>query len=105
MEFISELLAVEWPFRVLNAVVDVYHEGLAVEVNISRLALHLICTPERIIEWRGKPDTIRGENGLEHVSATLQLRTQIQTIAIPVHSTGKTTEQCLCETLPLLRTQ
>jgi len=55
---------------------DFNRESLAIEVDISLSALRMIRTLERIIEWRGKPMAIRGDNGPEYVSVVLQIWTQ-----------------------------
>ena len=82
MDFMSDQLADGRSFRALNVLDDFNREGLAIEVDISLPALRVIRTLDRVIEWRGKPDTIRVDNGPEYVSATLQLWARKQGIAI-----------------------
>ncbi len=84
-------------FRALNVLDDFNREGLAIEVDISLPALRVIRTLERIIEWRGKPDTIRVDNGPEYVSATLQLWAQKQGIAIQYIQPGKPQQNAYVE--------
>lgn len=55
-----------------NALGDFNREGQGIEVAISILALRVIRTLERIIEWRGQPVNSRVDNGPENVSAALQ---------------------------------
>ena len=46
-------------FRLLNVLDDFNREGLGIEVDFSLLAERVIRSLNRIIEWRGKPETIR----------------------------------------------
>ena len=46
-------------------------EGLGIEVDLSLPAARVIRALEHIIEWRGKPATIRCDNGPEYISQQL----------------------------------
>ena len=46
-------------FRLLNALDHFNREGLGIEVDFSLQAERVIRSLNRIIEWRGKPETIR----------------------------------------------
>ena len=56
----------------LNALDDFNREGLGIEVDFSLPAERVIRSLDRIIEWRGKPGTIRVDNGLEFIRETLK---------------------------------
>ena len=58
-------------FRLLNVLDDFDREGLGIEVDFSLPAERVIRSLDRIIEWRGKPSTIRVDNGPEHISEKL----------------------------------
>jgi transposase InsO family protein len=58
-------------FRLLNVLDDFNREGLGIEVDFSLPAERVIRSLERIIEWRGKPATIRVDNGPEYISGKL----------------------------------
>lgn len=73
MDFMHDQLEYGRSFRLLNVLDDFNREGLGIEVDFSLPAERVIRSLERIIEWRGKPDTIRCDNGPEYVSARLQL--------------------------------
>ena len=105
MDFMSDQLADGRSFRALNVLDDFNREGLAIEVDISLPALRVIRTLDRVIEWRGKPDTIRVDNGPEYVSATLQLWAPKARHRDPIHSTGKATTKRLCGALQPHRTR
>lgn len=49
---------------------DFNREG-GIEVDVSLSAERAIRSPDRIIEWRGKPGTMRGDNGPECISGKL----------------------------------
>lgn len=50
---------------------DFHREGPGIEVAFSLPAERVIRSLVRIIEWRGKPGTIRVDNGPEHISGKL----------------------------------
>ena len=72
-------------FRLLNVLDDFNREGLGIEVDFSLPAERVIRSlgpssengpPDRFlfllhIEWRGKPGTIRVDNGPEYISKKL----------------------------------
>ncbi|TCV71727.1 hypothetical protein EDE11_1561, partial [Methylomonas methanica] len=59
MDFMHDQLADGRAFRLLNVIDDFNREGLGVEVDFSLPALRVTRTLDRIIEWRGKPESIR----------------------------------------------
>lgn len=59
-------------FRTFNVLDDYNREGLGIEVDLSLSSARVIRTLERIIEWRGKPQTIRSDNGPEYISGEFQ---------------------------------
>jgi hypothetical protein len=59
-------------FRLLNVRDDFNREGLGIEVDFSLSAEPAIRSLDRIIERRGKPGTIRVDNGPEYISETLR---------------------------------
>jgi len=58
-------------FRLLNVLDDFNREGLGIEVDFSSPAERVIRSLDRIIAWRGKPGTIRVDNGPEYISGKL----------------------------------
>ena len=60
-------------FRLLNIIDDYNRESLAIEVDTSLPALRVIRVLERLLENKGKPLSIRVDNGPEFISDRLQL--------------------------------
>ena len=58
-------------FRLLNVLNDFNREGLAIDVDFSLPAERVIRSLNQIIEWRGKPKSIRVDNGPEYISGKL----------------------------------
>ena len=56
---------------------DYNGEGLGIEVDFSLPAARVIRALDQIIEWRGKPKTIRSDNGPEYISTTNDHRIRI----------------------------
>jgi len=50
--------------RTFNVIDDYNREGLCIDVDLSLPTVRVIRSLEQIIEWRGKPDAIRCDNGL-----------------------------------------
>ena len=58
-------------FQLLNVLDDFNREGLGIDVDFSLTAERVIRSLDRIIEWRGKPRTIRVDSGPEYISGKL----------------------------------
>ena len=71
MDFMADRLGDGRQFRLLNVLDDFNREGLGIEVDFSLPTERVIRSLDRIIEWRGKPGTIRVDNGPEYISAKL----------------------------------
>jgi len=82
LEFMADRLGEGRAFRLLNVLDDFNREGLGIEVDFSVPAERVIRSLNRIIEWRGKPETIRVDTGLEYISCKLQEWADKQGIAI-----------------------
>jgi len=64
----ADLLADGRSIRELNVLDDLNREGLCIEVDVSLPAERVVRSLNQIIEWRGKPQVIRVDNGLECIS-------------------------------------
>lgn len=64
MDFMADQLADGRSFRLLNVLDDFKREGLGIEVDFSLPTQRVIRSLNQIIEWRGKPETIRVDNVL-----------------------------------------
>ena len=76
MDFMSDRLGDGRSFRLLNILDDFNREGLAIDVDFSLPAERVIRRLNQIIEWRGKPDSIRVDNGPEYVSRSEERRVE-----------------------------
>jgi len=72
IDFMHDRLDDNRGFRTFNVLDDYNREGLGIEVDLSLPSARVIRTLERIIEWRGKPKTIRSDNGPEYISGEFQ---------------------------------
>lgn len=71
MDFMHDQLSDGRSIRLLNIIDDFNREALAIEVDFSLPATRVKQTLERLIEWRGKPASIRCDNGPEYTSGEL----------------------------------
>jgi putative transposase len=72
MDFMHDRLQDGRSFRLFNVIDDHNRESLGMEVDFSLPAERVIRTLSQIIEWRGKPQSIRCDNGPENISGTLK---------------------------------
>jgi len=89
MDFMHDSLSDGRSFRTFNVIDDYNREGLGIEVDLSLPALRVIRTLERIIEWRGKPESIRCDNGPEYISQQLMDWAHRQKIQLRYIQPGK----------------
>lgn len=71
MDFMHDQLEDGRRFRLLNILDDCNREGLGIEVDFSIPTERVIRTLNHLIEWRGKPNRIRCDNGPEYISGTI----------------------------------
>lgn len=72
MDFMHDSLDNGQSFRLFNVLDDYNREGLGIEVDFSLPAARVIRSLEQIIQWRGKPQVIRCDNGPEYISQRLK---------------------------------
>jgi putative transposase len=71
MDFMHDQLIDGRGYRLFNVIDDFNREGLAIEIDFSLPASRVIRALNQVIEWRGKPEKIRCDNGPEYISHTL----------------------------------
>ena len=71
MDFMHDQLHTGRPFRLFNLIDDYNREGLTIEADFSLPAERVIRALNQVIEWRGKPEQIRCDNGPEYISKLL----------------------------------
>ena len=71
MDFMSDSLMSGRRFRTLNLIDDYNREALAIEVDTALPAERVIRVLEEVVEYRGKPQQIRVDNGPEFISSKL----------------------------------
>ena len=89
MDFMYDQLADGRSFRLLNVIDDFNREGLGIEIDFSLPAERVIRSLEQIIEWRGKPRSIRCDNGQEYISAKLRCWADNHDIRLDYIQSGK----------------
>ena len=71
VDFMSDTLVDGRRFRLFNVMDDFNRESLAIEVDTSLPSLRVIRVLEKLIKQRGKPASIRCDNGPEFISHKL----------------------------------
>ena len=70
MGFMHDKLEDGRSFRLFNVIDDFNREALAIDIDLSLPSERVIRSLDQIIEWRGKPQVIRSDNGPEYISGT-----------------------------------
>jgi len=68
MDFMHDTLTNGMKFRTFNVIDDFNREALNIVIDTSISAKRVIRELEKLIEWRGKPERIRVDNGPEFTS-------------------------------------
>jgi len=89
MDFMHDQLSDGRSFRLFNVIDDYNREALGIEVDFSLQSERVIRALKQIIEWRGRPDIIRCDNGPENISAAIQNRASEAGIASQCIQLGK----------------
>ena len=72
MDFMEDRLENGRKFRTLNILDDYNREALAVEADYSFPSSRVVEMIKRVIEWRGKPQEIRSDNGTEFIAKAFE---------------------------------
>jgi len=97
MDFMQDTLENGRKFRVLNIIDDFNRESLTINISYSFPSEKVIEILEEVIEWRGKPESIRTDNGTEfiaHAFTNYCIRKNIEHIKI---QKGKPTQNSYIE--------
>ncbi|RJG05268.1 IS3 family transposase [Noviherbaspirillum cavernae] len=97
MDFMHDQLLDGRSIRLFNVIDDFNREGLGIEIDFLLPSERVIRTLERIMEWRGRPDRIRCDNGPEYVSAALATWTQRRGIHLEFIQPGKPQQNAYIE--------
>lgn len=97
MDFMHDSLEDGRAYRLFNVIDDCNREGLCIEVDFSLPALRVIRALEQVIEWRGKPRSIRCDNGPEYISNELMTWTEGQGIELMFIQPGKPQQNAYVE--------
>jgi putative transposase len=97
MDFMADQLSSGRSFRTFNVLDDFNREGLGIEVDLSLPSERVIRSLNQIIEWRGKPNALRCDNGPEYISGTLRCWAEQQGIALNFIQPGKPQQNAYVE--------
>jgi putative transposase len=72
MDFMHDQLTDGRSYRSLNVIDDFNRELLCTEIDCSLPSVRVTRALDQVIEWRGKPSSIRSDNGPEYISSTVR---------------------------------
>ena len=84
-------------FRLLNVMDDYNRESLAIEVDTSLPTQRVIRVLDRLVAYRGKPESIRMDNGPEFISEKLKVWCEERGIRLLFIQPGKPVQNAFIE--------
>lgn len=97
MDFMHDTLDSGRKFRVLNVIDDYNREALAVESAHSFTSVQVISVLERLVEFNGKPERIRVDNGSEFIARVFKDWCEQQDIRIQYIEPGRPMQNAYIE--------
>ena len=97
MDFMYDSLENGKNYRLLNVIDDFNREGLGIEIDFTFSADRVIRTLDQIMEWRGKPKSIRCDNGPEYISRLLAIWSEKHNIKLSFIQPGKPQQNAYIE--------
>ena len=97
MDFMSDTLYNGRRYRILNVMDEFNRQLIEFEVGTSLPATKVIQTLQRAIDIRGKPESIRVDNGPEFISRKLEIWCYIKGIKLKFIQPGKPTQNSRVE--------
>lgn len=97
MDFMQDSLSDGKKFRTLNVIDDFNREGLSIIPLKSITARRVIMELSQLIEWRGKPEKIRVDNGPEFIAQVLDDWCKTNEIELKFIEPGKPAQNAYIE--------
>ncbi|MGO3195399.1 MAG: DDE-type integrase/transposase/recombinase [Sphingobacterium sp.] len=95
LDFMHDTLASGKTIRTLNIIDDFNREALSIAVDTSLPAQRVIRELDKLVEWRGKPEKIRSDNGPEFVADSVRQWCEDNQIQWEFIQPGKPTQNSL----------
>jgi len=97
MDFMHDQLSDGRSYRLFNVIDDFNREALAIDIDLSLPAERVVRALDQVIEWRGKPLTIRSDNGPEYIGSILTNWAERQGIRLEHIQPGKPQQNAYIE--------
>ncbi|WP_260291990.1 IS3 family transposase [Sphingobacterium sp. JUb56] len=97
LDFMQDTLACGKTIRTLNVIDDFSREALSITVDTSLPAQRVVRELDKLVEWRGKPEKIRSDNGPEFIAIVIQQWCEKNNVQWEFIQPGKPTQNSLIE--------
>jgi putative transposase len=97
MDFMSDSLMQGRPFRSFNVIDDYNREALHITLDTSITSARVIRELAELVEWRGKPEQIRVDNGPEFVAQAMSQWCEDNNIDLVYIQKGKPSQNAYVE--------
>ena len=99
MGFMNGQLSDGRSLRTFNVIDDFNRDALSMEIDLSLPAERVVRTLDQVIEWRGKPQAIRSDNGPEYISPQADTVGRKAGYSLGIHPAWKPAAKCLYRAL------
>lgn len=97
IDFMADQLGNGTSFRTLNIIDDFNREALCMEIGISIPAKQVIRKLDELIDFRGKPESLRSDNGPEFIAKAIEKWCKSKNIVWKYIQPGKPTQNAFVE--------
>ena len=97
MDFMHDTLTDGRAFRLFNVLDDFNREGMGIEADFSLPAERVVRSLDQVIEWRGRPKAIRGDNSPEYISTAVTQWAEQRGIRLEYIQPGKPQQNAYIE--------
>jgi len=96
MDFVTDVLENKRRFRAFYIIDNYNREALHIEIDFSLTSNHIVWVFNHLVNKKGKPHTIRMDNGPEFIATITKQWSEVHDIKFKYKQARKTNTKCIC---------